>query len=132
MDLKPSLLTPLKRARGLGAAHSGTHHFWLQRVSAIALVPLTIWFLVELLSILISGDRGTMIAWLRAPFTALLMAGLMVALFMHARLGIQTILEDYVHCKCMKIMLLLALNFLTLALGAMALMAIAHLHFVGL
>lgn len=132
MDLKPTIRTPLKQARGLGAAHSGTHHFWLQRVSAVALIPLTMWFLVELLATLLGGDRGMMIAWMRAPFTALLMATLIVALFMHARLGVQTILEDYVHSKRLKIALLLTLNFLTLGFGAMALMAIAHLHFVGL
>lgn len=132
MDLKPSLRTPLKRARGLGSAHTGTQHFWLQRVSAVALIPLTLWFMVEVLSTLMTGDRGTIVAWMRAPFTALLLSGLIVALFMHARLGVQTILEDYVHAKSLKITLLLLLNFLTLGLGAMALMAIAHLHFVGL
>lgn len=132
MDLKPSLRTPIKRARGLGSAHTGTHHFWLQRVSAVALIPLTVWFMIEVLTVLIDRDRAMVIAWLRSPTTALLMGGLLVALFMHARLGVQTILEDYVHAKMLKVSLLILLNFLTLGFGAAALLSVFHLHFIGL
>ncbi len=130
MDLKPSLRTPIKRARGLGAAHSGTHHFWVQRVSAVALIPLTIWFMVAMLTALVGVDRAGVAGWLSSPSAALLLGALLVALFLHARLGIQTIIEDYVHAEGLKISLLMLLNFMVFGFGAAALMAIAHMHFI--
>ena len=131
MSNKASISTPLKRARGLGAAHSGTHHFWVQRLTALALIPLTIWFVAALTSCLIDHDITMVQQWLRQPLTALIMAALIVALFWHAKLGIQTIIEDYIHCEGKKIVTLLLLNVLIYGFGAASLMAIAHLHFVG-
>ncbi|MFM9890297.1 MAG: succinate dehydrogenase, hydrophobic membrane anchor protein [Rickettsiales bacterium] len=125
------LRSPLKKARGLGAAHHGVQHWWLQRMSALALIPLSIWFLVTLVTKLIGADRGMVGAWLGNPFVALAMAALVIALFVHARLGIQVIIEDYVHSESKKIATLLLNNVAMLVFGAMALAAIAHLNFFG-
>jgi succinate dehydrogenase / fumarate reductase, membrane anchor subunit len=132
MDNASPLRTPIKRARGLGSSHSGTHHFWLQRLSALALIPLSIWFIVALMTELIGADRAGVAAWLQGPVTALLLASLVVALFVHARLGMQTIIEDYVHCGAKKIAALLTLNILIYGFAAASLMAIARLHFFGI
>lgn len=125
------LRTPLKKVRGLGASHHGVGHWWLQRMSALALIPLSIWFIVSLVTRLLAADRGVVGAWLGTPFVALAMAALVIALFAHARLGIQVIIEDYVHAKGKKIAALLLNNVAMLVFGAMALAAIAHLNFFG-
>lgn len=131
MSNKASIVTPLKRARGLGSAHDGTHHFWVQRVTALALIPLTIWFMVALVTVLINHDVTAVRAWLTQPINAMVLAALIIALFWHAKLGLQVIIEDYVHCEGKKIFTLLLLNVLVYGFGAAALMAIAHLHFFG-
>lgn len=131
MQQPTPLRTPLKRARGLGSAHAGTHHFWVQRVSAAALVPLSLWFMVNLVARLMGADRSMVAGWLKAPFTALMLSGLIIAGLTHARLGVQVIIEDYVAGETRKILLLLFLNAVVLVLGAMALLAIARLHFFG-
>lgn len=129
---EPSRLrSPIKRARGLGAAHSGTQHFWVQRVSALALIPLCMWFMVSLLTRLIHADAQSIGQWLANPLVALAMAGMVLALFTHARLGVQTIIEDYVHGHGSKLVALLTLNVLVLGLGGASLMAIVKLHFTG-
>jgi succinate dehydrogenase / fumarate reductase membrane anchor subunit len=91
-----SMQTPLAKAMGLGSAKSGVTHWWAQRVSAIALVPLTLWFAASIIAH--SGsDYAAFIAWLRSPLTAGLMILLLIALFQHAALGLQVVIEDYVH-----------------------------------
>lgn len=129
MHHNSGLRTPLKRARGLGAAHEGTHHFWVQRVSALALIPLSIWLVVELVSKLVGSDAALVAVWLHDPLTALLLSAFVVAACWHAKLGVQVIIEDYMHCECIKIGSLLLLSAFTYGLGAASLLAIAHLHF---
>lgn len=132
MSKQSTLRSPLKRARGLGAGHSGTHHFWVQRASAVALIPLTIWFMVMLVGTLIAADRASVADFMASPVNALLFAALMVALFTHARLGIQTIIEDYIHHEGMKIAALLFASLLLYGFGAASLLAILHLHLFGI
>ena len=129
MSKSSSLRTPIKRARGLGSAHFGTEHFWAQRLSAVTLIPLSIWFMVALLSHLVKADENGISQWLHHPLNALALGALIVTLFVHARLGIQTVLEDYLHCEVKKIVALVLLNLFTFGFGAAALMALAHLHF---
>lgn len=129
MQRSSSLQTPIKRVRGLGAAHSGTHHFLLQRVSALALIPLALWFMTEILTNLLQADRAAVVIWLSDPITALLMGALVMALFIHARLGVQTIIEDYIPHEGKKIALLLLLNAMIYGFGAAALLAIFKMHF---
>ena len=131
MSNKASISSPLKRARGLGAAHDGTHHFWVQRLTALSLIPLTIWFIVALTNRLVDNDVNAVHAWLHGPITALLMAALIVSLFWHAKLGIQVIIEDYVHNEGTKLVTILIINLLIYGFGAAALMALAKLHFLG-
>jgi succinate dehydrogenase / fumarate reductase, membrane anchor subunit len=132
MDNGSHLRTPIKRARGHGSAHSGTQHFWLQRLSALALIPLSMWFVVALITQLIHADEAGISQWLHNPLVALAMTALMFAMFIHARLGIQTIIEDYIHCHAKKIIALLVLNLFTFGLGGASLMAIFHLHFTAI
>jgi succinate dehydrogenase / fumarate reductase membrane anchor subunit len=132
MDKRSSLRTPIKTARGLGSSHSGTHHFWVQRVSAVALIPLSIWFMVEILTKLLGADRAMVGLWLSNPLIALGMGALVVALFVHARLGIQTVIEDYIHGEAKKITALLLLNLFIFGFGALSIMAIFRLHFSGI
>lgn len=91
----PSFRSDLSRARGLGSAKEGAHHWWLQRVTAIAMVPLVVWFVIALIG-LQGADYDAMVAWLGAPINAVLMVLFVGAAFYHASLGVQVIIEDYV------------------------------------
>jgi succinate dehydrogenase / fumarate reductase, membrane anchor subunit len=93
MDRKATR-SPLARAIGLGSAKSGVEHWWAERVSAVALVPLTLWFVASIIAHTASDYAG-LIAWLRRPYVSVLMIALLIALFYHAALGLRVILEDY-------------------------------------
>jgi succinate dehydrogenase / fumarate reductase, membrane anchor subunit len=88
--------TPLARAIGLGSAKEGVGPWWAERVSAVALVPLTLWFAASIIAHTAS-DYATFIVWLRTPLTAIALILLLVALFYHTALGLQVVIEDYVH-----------------------------------
>ncbi len=88
--------SPLARAIGLGSAKEGVGQWWAERVSAIALIPLTLWF-VALIITHTGSDYATFIAWLRTPLATILMTLLLIALFHHTALGLQVVIEDYVH-----------------------------------
>ena len=93
---RPSFRSPLGRAIGLGSAKHGVRHWLAQRVTAVALVPLTLWFVASIIAY--SGsDYTVFIAWLRTPFAAGGMILLLIGLFHHAALGLQAVIEDYVH-----------------------------------
>ena len=115
--------TPLGKVRGLGAAKSGTEHFWLQRATAIANIPLIL-FLVVLLIALSGRDWQTATAAFRHPLIAVPMGLAVISVFWHMRLGLQTVIEDYVHSEGVKLLCLLANTFFTLGLGALALFSI--------
>lgn len=105
------LRNPLKRARGLGSAQSGTSHWWTQRVTAAALVLLGLWFVVTVLSLL-HADYATAKAMVAKPWNALLLILFLVAMFWHAVLGLQVVIEDYVHTRWKEVALLVAIKFL--------------------
>ncbi|MSP03866.1 MAG: succinate dehydrogenase, hydrophobic membrane anchor protein [Acetobacteraceae bacterium] len=88
----------LGRARGLGAAKSGLHHWWMQRLTAVALVPLTLWFIYSVL-VLQGATHAALIAWMGNPFHLVLLLALIVATFHHVQLGLQSVLEDYIHTE---------------------------------
>ncbi len=124
------LRTPLKRARGLGSGKSGTEHFWVQRVTAVILAPLAIWFVVTLVS-LVGVDLDTARAIIARPWNAIMFSVFLVTMFWHARLGLQVVIEDYVHTRSYEIALHFIVNFLC-GLGAIAsLYAIARIAFAG-
>lgn len=120
--------TPLARVRGLGSARAGTHHWWMQRLTAIALVPLSIWFVASLISV-VSADHATVIAWLHSPLVAILCCALIVATFYHGQLGLQVVLEDYVHSEWLKLTSIVLMNLLSLLLAAICLFAVLRIAF---
>ena len=101
--------SPLGRASGLGSAKNGVEQWWRERVSALALMPLTVWFAASLI-VHTGSDYATFIAWLRTPITSLLMVLLLVGIFYHAALGLQVVIEDYVHSG-LKTLALLGMRF---------------------
>ena len=125
-----SFRTPLGRVRGLGSAREGTHHWWVQRVTAIALVPLTVWFVVSIL-MLIGADRGAILDWLGNPVTAGLLVLLIVATFHHGQLGLQVVIEDYVHTEAWKIGLIVFVKLASLLFGGIAIVSVLKLAFGG-
>ena len=117
-DRKQDMRTPIARARGLGSGKSGTEHFWIQRVTAVVLALLVPW-LIGLLVSLVGAELDAVRATIARPWNAILLAGFVVALFWHAKLGIQVVIEDYVHTRGTEITLHL-LNILACTLGALA------------
>lgn len=125
-----SMRTPIGRVRGLGSAKSGMHHWWMQRVTAVALIPLTLWFVASLISLAGAGYAET-VAWLGSPIVAVLMIALIIATFYHAALGLQVVIEDYVHHEGVKLVLLLGVKLLSFLLAIAALFAVLKLAFGG-
>lgn len=120
---RSSLRSPLGAVRGLGSAKDGTHHWWLQRVTAIALVPLTIWFLASLV-VLSGSPYEVFVGWVAQPLVAVLL-GLFVGIgFWHLKLGAQVVIEDYIHTEASKIIVSMLVNFATVLLGAAAIFSI--------
>ncbi len=112
------LITPLARARGLGSAKEGVSHWWTQRLTAVALVPLVIWFVYSLVSLL-DADQSAVQAWIGGTLNATLLIALIVALFYHMQLGLQVVIEDYIHSEWQKIGCIVLVKFLAV-LGALS------------
>lgn len=112
-----ALRTPLKRVKGLGSAKNGTGHFWAQRLTAIALVPLVLWFLVLVLG-LIGQDPFVVRARLAEPLNATLLLAFIAATFWHAQLGVQVVIEDYIHTRWLEVALQVLVKFAA-AIGAL-------------
>jgi len=125
-----SLRTPIGRARGLGSAKSGTRHFWLQRVTALALVPLTLWFAASLVA-MAGADHATVSAWMGGPLASALLVLTIVAGFWHASLGVQVVIEDYVHSEALKIASLVVVDFVLLVLGVASVIAVVRVAVGG-
>ncbi|MCA3245910.1 MAG: succinate dehydrogenase, hydrophobic membrane anchor protein [Tagaea sp.] len=125
-----SLRSPLGRVRGLGSAKDGTHHWWAQRVTAIALVPLLLWFVASVVS-LAGAPLAEVKAWLASPIAAVLLLALIVAVFHHAQLGLQVVIEDYVHAEGVKIAALLLVKGAALLFGGLSAFSVLKLAFGG-
>ena len=121
--------TPLRQARGLGSARTGAHHWWLERLSAVATLVLLIWFLVSLWR-LPAYDHGTIIQWLGDPLAAVPMILLVLSTFWHARMGLIVIIEDYEHGG-RRLLLVVLVNFLAILGAALAIFAVLKIAFVG-
>lgn len=106
--------TPLHKVQGLGAAHSGTSHFWRQRITALALVPLGLWFTYAILG-LIGTNEVAILSFLAHPWNALLMAAFAATMLYHMSLGLQVVVDDYIHSTGMKIFCLLLIRFVMIA-----------------
>jgi succinate dehydrogenase membrane anchor subunit len=103
--------SPLGRAIGLGSAKEGVEHWWRQRTTALLLVPLTLWFVVSVIG-LVGADRQALAAWLHNPMWAVLMILLIAVTFYHAALGLQVVIEDYVHREGLKLASLIVMRLL--------------------
>src|SRR5947208_2190232 len=120
--------TPLARVRGLGAAKSGTEHFWRQRLTAVANLPLTIAFVFILISLL-GRNHAAVVQILGSPLIAVIMLLLIISITTHMRIGMQVIIEDYVHDEARKFILLIANTFFAVAVGLASAFAILMLSF---
>lgn len=123
-----SLRTPLGRARGLGSAKGGTYHWWMQRVTSVALLPLVIWFIYAMIGQL-GADHAAISAWLASPLPAVLMILFVVAMFHHTQLGLQVVIEDYVHSEGAKLALLLIVKLASIAFAVAAVFAVFKVSF---
>jgi len=123
-----SLRSPLGKVLGTGSARSGTARWWAERLTSVALIPLTLWFFFSLL-LLPSLDYSTMRAWMAVPMSGFLCALLVVVLAYHAYLGTSVVVEDYVHSHGPKLLLLLSLQFLFVLTGGAAAFAILRIAF---
>jgi succinate dehydrogenase / fumarate reductase membrane anchor subunit len=126
MDMRSSL----GRVRGLGSAKEGVGHWWAQRLTAIALVPLTLWFVFAAVSLL-GKDLTEVRAWASEHGNAMLLILFTVALFHHAQLGVQVVIEDYVHAEPAKLAGLIATKFAAAAIGLSCVLAILRLALGG-
>lgn len=130
MSENTRLRSPLGRALGLGSAKEGVAHWWAQRISAIALIPLVLWFVTAMVA-LTGADRGVVVAWLHAPFPAIVTVLLLIAVFYHMSLGLQVVIEDYVHTEWVKIGTLVLNKLLAFALAAAGVFAVLRIAFQG-
>ncbi|GAB3784935.1 succinate dehydrogenase, hydrophobic membrane anchor protein [Dyella agri] len=115
--------TALHRSIGLGSAKAGASHWWLQRATAVALIPLLMWFLAALVSHARAG-HAELVAWLARPVTAVLMILLLVAMFQHLRLGLQVVAEDYVHADRIRFAVTAAIHGISYALMTAGIFAV--------
>jgi succinate dehydrogenase / fumarate reductase membrane anchor subunit len=121
-----SLETPLHKVQGMGSSHSGVSHFWRQRVTAAALIPLSLWFGVSVLG-LIGAHEAATLAFLSQPLNAILMAAFVVILLIHMALGVQVVIDDYVHGSGQKLFLMLLMRGFSIAAGAAAIFALLRI-----
>jgi succinate dehydrogenase / fumarate reductase membrane anchor subunit len=116
----------LGRVRGLGSAKSGLAHWWAQRLTAIALVPLSLWFIVSVLHLL-GAPHDAMVDWISGPWTIVLMIALVVATFHHAQLGLQVVIEDYIHHDAARLASLIAVKGAAILLGMACVVSVLKL-----
>jgi succinate dehydrogenase / fumarate reductase membrane anchor subunit len=123
-----NMRTPLGRVRGLGSAKSGTEHFWRQRLTAVANIPLTIAFVFIVISLL-GRNHAAVVQILGSPLVAIIMLLFVASVTYHMRIGMQVVIEDYVHAEISKFVLLMANTFFAVAIALSAAYAILKLSF---
>ena len=121
------LRSPLSRVKGLGSAKSGTSHFWHQRLTALLLIPLILWLGFSLASLPV--EHATLVAWIRQPLVTILLVLLIIALFYHAKLGLQVVIEDYVSSHSRRTATMLLSNLLCLLFGLVGVVSVLKISF---
>ncbi len=121
------LKSPLSHVRGLGSAKEGVHHWWAQRLTAMALAPLSLWLVYSLLSAT-DYSYHVIVAWLLNPLNTILMLLFITALYYHAVLGLQVVIEDYIESEWQKIACLILIKFLALLTGLGAAIAVLKIY----
>ena len=124
------LRSPLGHARGLGAAKAGVEHWWAQRLTALALVPLTGWFVVSVI-INVGAPHGDALAWIGNPVHAVLLVLLVAGTFHHAQLGLQVVIEDYVHAQWLKLTSVILVKAAAVVLALAVIFAVLLIAFGG-
>ena len=117
-----NMRSPLGRARGLGSAKEGLHHWWVQRLTSLALIPLTLWFVASLIS-LAGADYNDFVSWLANPVNATIMVVFLGVTFHHAQLGVQVVLEDYVSSHGLRIASIIIVKLVCYGLAALAIVS---------
>lgn len=125
---EPALRSPLGRVRGLGSARSGTHHWWMQRVTSIALLPLTLWFVVSMISLAGASYLETLL-WIASPVNAVLMLALIGLTFHHMAAGLQVVVEDYVRSEFGRIATVLLIKALALLMAMACAFSVLRIAF---
>ncbi len=121
------LRTPLSRARGLGSAKDGTHHFWHQRLTALLLIPLILWLGFSLAALPV--EHATLVAWIQQPVATVGLVLLVIVIFYHAKLGLQIVIEDYVSSHSRRMVILLISNLICLLFGAVGVVSVLKISF---
>lgn len=124
------LRAPIARARGLGSAKDGTDHFIMQRLTAIALIPLSLWF-AFCLALHAGSDYASVVEWVKTPWVTVLLVLFLFSAFYHASLGVQVVIEDYVSGEAKKIIMLILSRFVFFAFGATAILSVLRIAFGG-
>ena len=123
-----SLRTPLARVKGLGSAKEGVSHWWSQKLTSLALVPLVIWLCFSLASI---GDmnHAAFVGWVASPMNTVLLSLTLAVGFHHTYLGLQVVIEDYIHGEAMKTTALIAVGFACALFGVVGVFAVLRIAF---
>jgi succinate dehydrogenase / fumarate reductase membrane anchor subunit len=124
--MSKDLRNPLARARGLGSAKEGVSHWMLQRLTAVGLIFLTLWFVITVLS-LIHADYATARASISRPWNAVMLIALIVTMFRHAVLGLQVVIEDYVHTRWLEVASLVAIKFIAVLAALSGVLAVLRI-----
>lgn len=122
--------SPLANVRGLGSAKTGTSHWWMQRVTAVALIPLSFWLIV-FLDLSLNASFQEAVAWLATPTNTLAIVAWIVAVFYHSALGLQVVIEDYVAVEGIKIIAVWTVNLIFMFLALAALIAVFRIISMG-
>ncbi|MDB2414700.1 succinate dehydrogenase, hydrophobic membrane anchor protein [Rickettsiales bacterium] len=120
-----SLRTPISKVKGLGPAKEGVNHWIMQRLTAIALVPLVFWFIYTIIK---ASMSGVIFPVLTSPFSAIAMILFLSTAFYHGSLGMRVVIEDYIHCSVSKVVLIILVNFTSIILGVGSVLAVIKAH----